>query len=538
MIMARIWSLKLKSLAGSIVHLPNSLTSRSCNAYMKSMRTDNDFQVRPVFGYLSHHYHTHTNDRFLKFEFRACAQLSKPNYASAFSPTSKIRIWDRISLKPMSGFLTYSSFTSGKGDNKGIEVPEASKIGDADVGSSGGILGNMEWTDKFKDAWKTVTDAATVTGQRAKEASDELTPYAQQVLDSHPYLKDVVGPVGGTFMAALFAWVVLPSLLKRLHRYSSHGSTVLLSGTGRVFAIEVPYEKSVWGALEDPVRYLMTFMAFSEILYLIAPDAVTSHFISQNWKAPLVLSFVWFLQRWKTNLFARALAAKNLHLLDQERLLTLNRVSSVGLLAIGVVAIAEACGVAVQSILTVGGIGGVATAFAARDILGNVLSGLAIQFSKPFSLGDTIKAGSIEGQVVDMGLTTTSLLNAEKFPVIVPNSMFSSQVIVNKSRAEWRAFISRIPLQFYNLEKVPAITTEISSMLQSYPKVFLGREAPYCYLSRIENSYAELTLGCNLKHLSKAERYSTEQDILLQCIQIVKQHGALLGSAQQDLISQ
>lgn len=34
---------------------------------------------------------------------------------------------------------------------------------------------------------------------------------------------------------------------------------------------------------------------------------------------------------------------------------------------------------------------GVATAFAARDILGNVLSGLAIQFSKPFSLGDTIK---------------------------------------------------------------------------------------------------------------------------------------------------
>lgn len=34
---------------------------------------------------------------------------------------------------------------------------------------------------------------------------------------------------------------------------------------------------------------------------------------------------------------------------------------------------------------------GVATAFAARDILGNVLSGLSMQFSKPFSLGDTIK---------------------------------------------------------------------------------------------------------------------------------------------------
>lgn len=32
-----------------------------------------------------------------------------------------------------------------------------------------------------------------------------------------------------------------------------------------------------------------------------------------------------------------------------------------------------------------------------------------------------------------MGLTTTSLLNAEKFPVIVPNSLFSSQVSISFS---------------------------------------------------------------------------------------------------------
>jgi small-conductance mechanosensitive channel len=36
----------------------------------------------------------------------------------------------------------------------------------------------------------------------------------------------------------------------------------------------------------------------------------------------------------------------------------------------------EDCGVAVQSILTIGGIGGIATAIAARDILSNMLTGL------------------------------------------------------------------------------------------------------------------------------------------------------------------
>ncbi|KAL2892148.1 Mechanosensitive ion channel protein 1 mitochondrial [Bienertia sinuspersici] len=424
MIMARIWSSKLKSYVRSIIPSSKSLSSRCFDVYMGSI--SDHYHVRPIFGYLGHNYHTEIHSRILNLEPRAFPQVCKPNYASAFSPSiSSYRVWSTLPLTPISGSMSYSSFTGSKGDNKGLEVPESSGIGNADVGGNVGI---SELVDKVKDGWKSVVDAVTVTGQKAKEASDQLTPYAEQVLESHPYLKDVVVPVGSTFTAAVLAWLVLPSILKRLHRYSSRGSAALLSGTGSMFAVEVPYEKSVWGALEDPL-------------------------IGQTWQGALVLSGVWFVQRWKTNLFARALAAENLHMLDREKLLTLDRVTSLGLFAIGLMAFAEACGVAVQSIVTVGGIGGVATAFAARDILGNVLSGLSMQFTKPFSLGDTIKAGSIEGQVVEMGLTTTSLLNAEKFPVIVPNSMFSSQVIVNKSRAEWRAFVSRVPLQFHNLER-------------------------------------------------------------------------------------
>ncbi|KAA3462233.1 mechanosensitive ion channel protein 1, mitochondrial [Gossypium australe] len=181
---------------------------------------------------------------------------------------------------------------------------------------------------------------------------------------------------------------------------------------------------------------------------------------------------------------------------------------------------------------------GVATAFAARDIFGNVLSGLYMQFSKPFSLGDTIKAGSIEGQVVEMGLTSTTVLNSERFPVLVPNSLFSSQVIVNKSRARWRAVVTKIPLQIEDLDKVPEISNAIKSMLKSNSKVFLGKEVPYCFLSHVEGSYAELTVGCNLRHMSKDELYSTQQDILLQSVRIIKKHGATLGSTFQCPIGQ
>ncbi|KAL6634919.1 hypothetical protein ACP70R_027590 [Stipagrostis hirtigluma subsp. patula] len=246
---------------------------------------------------------------------------------------------------------------------------------------------------------------------------------------------------------------------------------------------------------------------------VIAPSI--SAYLPQAWKGAFVVSFVWFLHRWKTNYIANAMANQAATGIDRERLSAFDKVSSLGLMALGVIALAEACGVPVQSILTVGGVGGdcvtvtalnilqeaiydqccVATAFAARDILGNMLTGFSLQFSKPFLVGDYIKAGSIEGQVVEIGLTSTSLINPEKLPVVVPNSLFSSQMIVNKSKALWRVSVVKLPVRLEDIEKIPAITEEIKATLMSNPKI----DAPYCYLSRLESSHGEVSIGCNIK---------------------------------------
>ncbi|XP_030540927.1 mechanosensitive ion channel protein 1, mitochondrial isoform X1 [Rhodamnia argentea] len=436
---------------------------------------------------------------------------------------------------PLLDSRSFTSYLGGKRDTS--EESEVSAVsGAGEAGDGDNVVVSSEWFDKIKEAWHGTVDVAGRTGEKVKDVSDELTPYVQQVLDSHPYVKNVFMPIGLTLTGTLLAWFVMPRILRRFHKYATQGQAALLSGTP--LGEEVPYDKSVWGALEDPLRYLVTFMAFWQITMMVAPTTIASQYIGQAWRGAVILSFVWFLHRWKTNVFSRALAVKSLAGLDREKMLALDRLSSIGLFVIGLMALAEACGVAVQSIITVGGIGGVATAFAAKDILGNVLSGLSMQFSKPFSLGDTIKAGSIEGQVVEMGLTTTSLLNADKFPVIVPNSLFSSQVIVNKSRAGWRAIVTKIPLQSDDLEKIPLISNDIKNMLKSHPKVFLGKEIPYCFLSQVESSHVELTLGCNLKQMGRDELYTTQQDILLQSIQIIKRHGARLGSRMQETTGQ
>ncbi|XP_028109798.1 mechanosensitive ion channel protein 1, mitochondrial-like [Camellia sinensis] len=541
--MAAIRFSRLKSLCSSI-----NPSSRIQFCHTKIAKYYDYVDVRPSFAYINHNYHeteSGLTQNYFKdgFGMRGVESLvgrqyNRINFVTAFSPTrSNLSLRHNvlpIGIVPALNYRSYSSSFGGKGDKaRDQEVSAASGAGEPSVSESG--VGGSDWVDMVKDAWQSAIDAMTYTGERAKEVSTELSPYVQNLLDSHPYLRDVIAPVGGTLTATILAWVAMPRLLRRFHKYSSQGPAALLSGT--TFWGSVPYEKSFWGALEDPLRYLITFMAFSQIGMMVAPTTIASQYIAPVWRGAIIVAFVWFLYRWKTNVISRALAFRSIAGVDREKLLTLDKISSVGLFVLGLMALAEACGVAVQSILTVGGIGGVATAFAARDILGNILSGLSVQISQPFSIGDTIKAGSVEGQVVEMGLTTTSLLSAEKFPIIVPNSLFSSQVIVNKSRARWRAMVKKIPLETVDVSKIPVITEDIKSMLRSNPKVFLEKEPPYCYLSQIGRLYADLTLGCNLKQMSKDELYSTEQDILLQSVQIIKQHGSTLGSrTMEDMI--
>ncbi|KAL0464839.1 UNVERIFIED_CONTAM: Mechanosensitive ion channel protein 1, mitochondrial [Sesamum latifolium] len=499
--------------------------------FCSSVKSAARFDIRPCAAYASKCYHTRESGNVQGFDQNGYGMVGLSS--ATFSQYSRGRHLDaRFSNRVYSGFqggLCFAGinpwfnhrFFSSASEAKG-GIPQATDV-IADPGASGTSassagIGGDDWIGKLKEVWQSTVEAVKYTGEKAKEASDEAAPHVQQLLDTHPYLRDVIVPVGGTLAGTLVAWLLLPRLFRRFHKYSVQGPGALLAGSS--LWAPVPYEKS----------FGVHWRIHGE---MVAPTVIASQYAAQAWKGALVVSVVWFLHRWKTNVIARALVVKSLEGVQRDKLLTLDKISSVGLFIIGSMALAEACGVAVQSILTVGGIGGVATAFAARDVLGNVLSGLSVQISQPFSIGDTIKAGSVEGQVVEMGLTTTSLLTAEKFPVVVPNSLFSSQVIINKSRAKWRSIMRKIPLQIDDIDKIPQISEDIKSMLRSNSNVFLEKEAPYCFLSHIERSYAELTLGCNLKQMNK----DTEQDILLEAVRIIKRHGAILGSTQEETIS-
>lgn len=101
----------------------------------------------------------------------------------------------------------------------------------------------------------------------------------------------------------------------------------------------------------------------------------------------------------------------------------------------------------VNSVLTIGGIGGLAVGLAGREILENLFTGLIILSSSPFEVGDEIlfrpSSGQVvEGIVVDVGWYRTTIRSFEREVFCIPNAAFSRNVVLNVTRKgkEWRFF--------------------------------------------------------------------------------------------------
>ena len=97
----------------------------------------------------------------------------------------------------------------------------------------------------------------------------------------------------------------------------------------------------------------------------------------------------------------------------------------------GLVYALNALGVRLAPLLGALGIGGLALAFAAQQILANVFASILLQARRPFRRGDQITTGEIEGTVEDVNLRAVVLRTYDGERVYVPCSQVLENPIVN-----------------------------------------------------------------------------------------------------------
>jgi small conductance mechanosensitive channel len=88
-------------------------------------------------------------------------------------------------------------------------------------------------------------------------------------------------------------------------------------------------------------------------------------------------------------------------------------------------------GVQITPLLAGIGVAGVGISLAMQSVLGNLIAGLNIIFTKPFTVGEYIELLGVYGQVTDISLFSTTLRHADNSRVVVPNRKIVGEILHN-----------------------------------------------------------------------------------------------------------
>ena len=155
----------------------------------------------------------------------------------------------------------------------------------------------------------------------------------------------------------------------------------------------------------------------------------------------LIFAIGWFVIRLIDGfleVYIKPLTSKTKSKLDDTLLPLIKGVLHFFLYAIILIIIIQNLGFQITGLIAGLGIGGLAFALAAQDILANLFGGAAVIADRPFEVGDRIILDGNDGFVRKIGMRTTTLETFDGTIVVIPNKKVSDSVLENISRERAR----------------------------------------------------------------------------------------------------
>jgi small-conductance mechanosensitive channel len=115
------------------------------------------------------------------------------------------------------------------------------------------------------------------------------------------------------------------------------------------------------------------------------------------------------------------------------------------ILFIGFLIILQTVGINLTTLNVLAGAVGIGVGFGLQNIASNFISGLIILFERPVQVGDRIEIENVNGKVISIGARSTIVRTNDNITIIVPNSKFISENVVNWS-FEGKKVRFRVPI--------------------------------------------------------------------------------------------
>ncbi|MBT3279077.1 MAG: mechanosensitive ion channel family protein [Phycisphaerales bacterium] len=193
----------------------------------------------------------------------------------------------------------------------------------------------------------------------------------------------------------------------------------------------------VFKSVSKPMRLLTMGISFWGAKFWIDTiNTAPGSFYLQSAQLLIALAVVWALYR-AVNLVSylmNHLALQTDTKLDDQLVPIVRKLLRTLVVIFGVWFIAENIYVCDLSAIIAGlGIGGLAFAFAAKDMLSNLFGSVTIFADRPFKLGDRVTMGGYTGDVIDVGFRTTRIRTLEGHVITLPNGVIANAPIENVS---------------------------------------------------------------------------------------------------------
>jgi len=196
------------------------------------------------------------------------------------------------------------------------------------------------------------------------------------------------------------------------------------------------------------------------------------------------------------------------------------RIAQIVIWTIALILFLDNIGVKITSLVTGLGIGGVAIAFAAQNVLSDIFCFFTIFFDKPFALGDFIIAGEQIGTVEHIGIKTTRLRAIDGEQLILSNADLTGSRIRNYKTMQRRRVIFTLGVTYdtpsEKLRQIPELIKKIVDETENaefarahfaaYGAYSLNIEIVYFVLTADYDEYMDINQRVNFGIMEGFER--------------------------------
>jgi len=252
----------------------------------------------------------------------------------------------------------------------------------------------------------------------------------------------------------------------------------------------------------------------------------------------LIACAAWFLLRFTGKVGGNIIAVREQRgeEVDHTTVDALSKLARLVTLIVVILMAAQTLGFQITGLLALGGVGGIAIGFAAKDLLANFFGGLTIYLDRPFAVGEWIRSPdkSLEGTVEYISWRHTRIRAFNKNPIYVPNAVFTNIVVENPSRMSHRRIKENIGLRYDDFAVLPAVVDDIRSMLQEHPEID-ATQTLIVNFSAFAGSSLDLMIYAFTKTTQWVKYHEVKQDVLIRVGQIVERHGAQIAFPTRTL---